>query len=44
MNKKSNASVLYYLVHKCLDVDIGEGGHKEHAVTPKKEFRKEDTS
>ena len=33
-----------FLVHKCLDVDIGKGGHEEHAVTPGKEIRKEDTS
>ena len=30
-----------FLVHKCLDVDIGKGGHEEHAVTPGKEIRKE---
>jgi len=25
---------VYYLVHKCLNVDISKGGHEEHAVTP----------
>ena len=22
------------LIHECLDVDVGERGHQEHAVTP----------